>query len=167
MKKILTLIMVIAAFSLTATAQKYDVPENYVLKDKADYAPYETQFINTTDWLQATPWTEEADKRAVANKFLMEWMTGSPSVSIPIGHTVIELTQKNDDLLLTFMCFYAKYTLQHKDNFDKNKASFEAIKAVLDKYTLEKAHKKDSKIEKLIKINLEGNLESWVTKNLN
>src|SRR4051812_39794304 len=123
MKKILTLIMVIAAFSLTAAAQKYDVPENYVLKDKADYAPYETQFINTTDWLQATSWTQETDKRSLASKFLMAWMEGSPTVNIPIGHTVIELSGKNPDLILTFMSFYTKYALQHKDNFDKSKAN--------------------------------------------
>lgn len=167
MKKILILVTAFVAFSLTALAQKYDVPENYVLKEKADYAPYETQFINTTDWLQATPWTTETDKRSIANKFLMDWMEGSPSVSIPIGHAVIELSEKNPDLLLTFMCFYAKYALQHKDGLDKNKAGLEAVKAMLDKYTMEKSHKKDGKLEKLIKINQDGNLESWVNKNLN
>jgi flagellar motility protein MotE (MotC chaperone) len=165
MKKILTLFIIVSAFAFKASAQTYEVPKNYVFKAKTDYEPYEPQVISTINWLQATSWDDEKQKQKEANAFLVVWLTGSPSVSIDVSAALIKLTEKNPDLLITFMGGYTKYALQNKTDFDKKKANLEGVKALLDKYKMEKSHKKNKDVEELIKLNQDGTLSNWTDKN--
>ncbi|MEO3403738.1 hypothetical protein AAFN85_07530 [Mucilaginibacter sp. CAU 1740] len=163
MKKIFTLVIAIIAFAFTAKAQTFHVPENYVLKEKGDYAKYEEDVIKGVDWLQDTPWALEEQKRMETNAFLMKWIQGSPSVSIEVNSAVAKMTEKNPQLLMTFMGGYTKYALQNKTAFDKNKANLAGVKATVDKYALETDHKNNSLLNKLAKIDKEGKLADWIT----
>jgi hypothetical protein len=149
------------AFVLTAMAQTYEVPKNYILKTKEDYPKYNQDIINTVDWLQQTSWDEQPDKRKEANSFLIAWVTGSPSVSITVGSPLTKLADKNSALLITFIGGYTKYTIQHPDATDKNAPNVAGLKALIEKYKMEKNHVKDSSVEKLIKIDQDGKLEQW------
>jgi len=167
MKKIIILFAAIAAFSFTAKAQAFHVPENYTLKEKADYAKYEEDVIKGIDWLQDTPWVLEEQKRMETNAFLMKWIQGSPSVSIEINNSVAKMTEKNPQLLMTFMGGFTKYALQNKSAFDKNKANQAGVKSVIDKYVLETDHKSNSLLNKLTKIDKEGKLADWMATDFN
>ncbi len=144
----------------------FPVPENYSLKDKADYAKYEADIIKTVDWLQETPWAEQTVKRKQANTFLIAWLTGSPNISIDINEPVYNLTTKNHELLVTYMGAFAKYALQHKSDFDKVQANESALKSMIGKYNNDATKIKDSAMENLIKIEKDGNLISWIKQNL-
>src|ERR1700679_3255172 len=96
------------AICFKASAQTYEVPKNYTLKTKDDYAKYEPEVIHTVDWLQQASWDEPIEKRKEANAFLMAWLTGSPNVSISIGKPLMDLVDKNKELLIIFMGGYAK-----------------------------------------------------------
>ena len=86
MKKIyLSAILLLLVSYFKASAQTYEVPKDYTLKAKEDYAKYEDDIIKTIDWLQQTSWNEQTDKRKEANAFLVAWLTGSPNVSIDVG----------------------------------------------------------------------------------
>lgn len=163
MKKIFTLIIAVITFGLAAKAQTFHVPENYVLKDKGDYAKYEEDVIKGVDWLQDTPWALEEQKRMETNTFLMKWMQGSPSISIEVNSSVAKMTEKNPQLLMTFMGGYTKYALQSKTAFDKHKANLAGVKAVVEKYALETDHKNNSLLNKLVKVDKEGKLADWIT----
>jgi hypothetical protein len=162
MKRTLFLILV-SFFTLTklAIAQSYEVPKDYQLKAKDDYAKYETDVINTVDWLQRTSWDDEQAKRKEANAFFVAWITGSPTVSISVGAPLTKLANKNPELLITFMGGYTKYVLQHKDAPDVHAANVAGLKALIAKYQSEKNHKKDSAVEKLIKTDQDGKLDEW------
>ena len=162
MKRSLFLIIVsLIALTRFAIAQTYEVPKDYQLKVKEDYAKYEPQVISTVDWLQQTSWDDDQDKRKDANAFLMAWITGSPNVTITIGSPLMKLVNKNPDLLMTFMGGYTKYALQHKDAPDVHAANVAGLKALLSKYQSDKNHKKDSAVEKLIKVDQDGKLDEW------
>ncbi|AYL94063.1 hypothetical protein [Mucilaginibacter celer] len=162
MKKIFTLIIAAITFGLTAKAQTFHVPENYVLKEKGDYAKYEEDVIKGIDWLQDTPWALEEQKRMETSSFLLKWMQGSPSVSIEVNASVAKMTEKNPQLIMIFMGGYTKYALQNKTAFDKNKANLAGVKAAVDKYSLETDHKNNSLLNKLVKIDKEGKLRDWI-----
>ncbi|WP_121809361.1 hypothetical protein [Mucilaginibacter kameinonensis] len=167
MKKIIILLVAIAAFAFTAKAQTFHVPENYTLKEKADYAKYEEDVIKGIDWLQDTPWALEEQKRMETNAFLMKWIQGSPSVNIEINNSVAKMTEKNPQLIMTFMGGFTKYALQNKNAFDKNKANQAGVKSVIDKYVLETDHKSNSLLNKLTKIDKEGKLADWMASDFN
>ena len=162
MKKVFFLtITCFLAITTNVFAQTYEVPKGYVLKAKEDYAKYEQDVINTVDWLQQTPWGEQDDKRKDANTFLIAWITGSPNVSITVGKSLLKLSDKNKDRMLTFMGGYTKYALQHKDTPNNNLANAAGLRELIAKYQMEKNHVKDKAVEKLIQIDSDGKLDAW------
>jgi hypothetical protein len=148
-------------FCTNTIAQTYEVPQNYILKAKEDYANYEADVINTIDWLQQTSWDDNPDKRKDANTFFVAWITGSPTVSIAVGKPLVDLCGKNKELLITFMGGFTKYSLQHKDAANKNEANIAGLRALINKYAAEKNHVKDKAVEKLIQLDKDGKLEAW------
>jgi hypothetical protein len=162
MKKIYSLLVIcLFALSSKVNAQTFPVPENYTLKVKEDYAKYEQDIVNTVDWLQQAPWGEQDDKIKQANTFLIAWITGSPNVTIEVGSPLMKLVDKNKDLLVTFMGGYTKYCLQHKDDKNKANANAAALRALINKYQMEKNHVKDKAVEKLIQLDKDGKLDAW------
>jgi len=167
MKKIIFLLLAVVTLSFKTKAQTFHVPENYTLKEKADYSKYEDDVIKGIDWLQDTPWPLEEQKRMETNAFLMKWIQGSPTVSIEINGSVAKMTEKNPQLLMTFMGGYTKYALQNKTAFDKSKANQAGVKAVIDKYVVETDHKNNSLLNKLAKIDKDGKLADWMASDFN
>jgi hypothetical protein len=162
MRKLVSIIVLgFLAIAKSANAQGYEVPKDYTLKAKEDYSRYEADVIATVDWLQKTSWDDEQAKRTEANAFLMAWLTGSPTVTITIGAPLMKLVDKNPDLLMIFMGGYTKYALQHKDSPNANADNVAGLKALIAKYQAEKNHKRNSSVEKLIKVDQDGKLENW------
>lgn len=162
MKKLIFIALLgFVAMGKPVFAQDYQVPQNYTLKEKGDYAKYEQDVIKTVDWLQQTSWDEQADKRKDADSFLLAWITGSPTITIGIGSPLMKLAKKNPELLMTFMGGYTKYCLQHKDKPDVNAANVAGLRALIDKYKVEKNHRREGAVEDLIKIDADGKLEQW------
>lgn len=161
-KIIKTTLLLLFFCCFKAAAQTYEVPENYVLKAKDDYGKYEQDVIKTADWLLQTPLAEQAGKRRAANKFIMDWVSGSPNVNVTVGKKLMDLTDKNPDFLFIYFGLSAKYSLEHKDAPDANKADLEVLTAMISKYNTDPAKVKDSDIEKLIKLQQQGKLENWI-----
>jgi hypothetical protein len=162
MRKLLFIALLsLLAVSKGAQAQSYEVPKDYTLKAKEDYTKYEQDVINTVDWLQQTSWGDQPDKRKEAAAFLVAWITGSPTVTISVGSPLVKMCDKNPELMITFMGGFTKYALQHKDTPNTNAANVAGLKALIAKYQMEKNHKKESAVEKLIKIDQDGKLEEW------
>jgi len=155
-------ILLLLITGLKASAQDFPVPQGYSLKAKEDYAQYEPNIIASADWLQKTPWTDDPNRRKEVTTFLIAWLTGSPTVNIEINGEVAKLIDKNIDLIAIYMGNYAKYALQHKDNFDKNQANATALRAMIDKYNNEPTHVKNDEMEHIIQLNKDGKLDDWI-----
>lgn len=155
-------ILLLLLAGLKATAQVYEVPLNYVLKSKDDYAHYEGDIIKTADWIQNTAWSAQPEKMEAATQFFLKWIKGTPSVTIRLTESVMSLSDKNPQLGFVYMAQYAKYALQHKADFDANRASVEAIRALITKYNVEPSYKKDDEIEELIILDKKGELNDWI-----
>jgi hypothetical protein len=147
-----------------AYAQQFEVPKNYKLVAKADYARYEKRIIACVKWLEATPWAEQESKRTEAKAFLLKWLTGSPTVIIELREPVNKLTDQNPELLTSYLGGYARYVLENDKN--KAQASLAAVQALLLKYTKEPTAARDKEVEKLQVLAEQGKLEAWVQENL-
>lgn len=162
MLKLFTLTFISALlFCLNANAQTYSVPVNYKMSSKADFERYEPEVVKTVDWLQATPWTEQPLLRRQATDFLFKWIQDTPTLTMEIMPLLIDLTDKNNKLMATFMGAYAKYVVEHPA-YNKDDANLAATKALIAKYKAEPTHKKDNDIEQLIKLYKDDQLAYWV-----
>ena len=112
-------------------SQEFTIPKNVTLKSDSDYKKYENDVLQGINWLENTPINQQVAKRKKVSAFLLQWMTGTPSFSIKMQSFQMELTEKNPDLLISFLGGWAKYALENpadKDNeLAANIAGFESL----------------------------------------
>jgi len=141
MKSFLRLLILSASFCIattTAGAQiaSYEVPEDYTLEAAEDYKRYEKDVIATADWLEATPSTTAVRKRKEAARFIVAWTAGSPDVSIEVFNGVTDLMKENEDMLVLYLAFCARWTLQNnmsQDTAAQQRAALRAMVAVYNR----------------------------------
>ncbi|GFZ93403.1 hypothetical protein GCM10011531_26800 [Aquaticitalea lipolytica] len=166
--KLLFAFMLLFFVFTTINAQDFQVPKNYTLKVADDYKKLEKDVVDCVNWLENTPINKDENKRTDANAFFMQWITGSPDVSVAISSYVLDLTEKNPTLLITFMGAWTRYAIENPEDQDSFNGNFAGLKSIIKVYTNNKDSgiKKDKNVEKLLKLETDDDLKAWLTKNL-
>ena len=95
----------------------------------------------------------------------MEWMTGSPTVSIQVSEYLGKLYQSDPDLLLAFMGGWARYAIQHPEIKDPVTLNTAGLKTMLTAYQT-KGGKGNKKLDELAKLDAAAQLPDWVKAHL-
>lgn len=162
--KMLTLAVLLFGIAQLTAGQSFQVPQNYSLVKKADYAKYEKDVIACVNWLENTPVNQQAEKRKEANRFLLMWVTGSPNVDIALSQKITSFS-KNPDLVMIFLGGWTQFDLEHPDQSkDEVAGNLAGIRSVIKVYqaNLGKGIMKDKDVQKMIKLEKKGKLEEWV-----
>ncbi|MEH0156378.1 hypothetical protein V6R21_19680 [Limibacter armeniacum] len=164
--KTLTLTLFIFLTSFAAFSQDFKIPTKYTLETEEDYDRYETDALACINFLLDEPYYRQDSERQKANKFVVEWLSGSPKVHIGIDPRILTFIQTSPEMLVIFMGGWAKYSLESKD-FDNTEAgNLAGIQAVIDFYTKNKPTlNKDKNIEKYIKLAKKGKLKDFISQN--
>lgn len=166
MKSITALaILCFTLLSSISEAQELVIPKGYKLEEASDYAKYHDKIVEITRWLEVTPTSVSASKRAEAQAFLMKWVTGSPNVTITIRMNYMDLFNKNPELMTVFFGGWSSYVIEHPDDSEEPAAAYAAIESLLKAYQLDGV-KKDKKVEKVLKMHKAGSLKDWITENM-
>lgn len=167
MRRIIFIMLFILVNTVTICAQEYNIPKDYKFETKEAYKTYESQIKETIEWLLQTPLGKEANKRRDAFKFLMDWIDGTPNVTVGLDQRIINFISVNPEMLVPFLSGWVKYSLDNdysKDNIQCNKAG---VEAVVTFYRKNKGYlKKDGNIEKYEKLIEKGKLEEEISKKL-
>lgn len=139
----------------TAKTLKLEKPE--------DYKATEPQVLAAFDWLLATPLNSEPQKRKELSAFLIQWITGSPTVSIEVKEQVVPYVDQPESFMI-YLGGYTKYVLQFKD--DKAEANHYATLRVLEFYEANRsAIGKHKELEKLLKMKNDNKLKGYIKSN--
>ncbi|HMC01805.1 MAG TPA: hypothetical protein VKN14_12285 [Flavobacteriaceae bacterium] len=159
MKKNLS-IFLFFLFTLSLTAQNFDVPKDYSFEKAEDYSKQRNNIVKAVTWLENTPIGQETEKRKEVSAYLMQWLTGTPDVTISLNTEVITFMDCAD-CLMVFMGSWAKYAITNKDYKNELKASIAGIESVIKLYENNKSViKKNKAIEKYIRLKDKGKLEN-------
>lgn len=139
----------------------FAVPAQLSLGKPEDYGQYEPQVISTINWLEETPANQDMNRRQQAQRFLLQWASGSPRVSIGLQPYVGELAGKNSALLLAFMGGWTRFSLQHPDQKDALALNAEGVRSMLKVYALG-GIAPISAMDNLRQIADKGELETWL-----
>ena len=90
--------------------------------------------LATINWLEASPLPADSPQRKEANQFLMEWISGSPTVSVQMQPYLTDLYGKNPDLLMAFLGGWTRYAIQHPTDKDQLTLQVEGVKGMLASY---------------------------------
>jgi len=178
MRTIITTFLFIICCHLLS-AQTFEVPKDYQLVAKEDYAPYEPDIVKCVDWLISTPINKEQDKRKEASAFLFKWVNGSPTVHVIIDSKIANFwDEKTPELLVVFIGGWVKKTIEtsnYKNTVAKAKedadgvvaGNMAGIEAVIDFYNNnKKLLSKNKSIENYIKLQKKGELKDYIEKNI-
>ena len=167
MKKLLFVTVLLSICQL-GFAQEFEVPAAYEMKTLEDYARYQPMMVDCINWLENTPVNEQTEKRKAANKFLLQWVTGTDYVSMEIHADMIKHSDKNAQLLLVFLGGWAKYALENPEDKNNQKmGNLAGLHSVIAFYQKNTAYlKKDRSVKKLIKLQEKEKLEEWVEERL-
>lgn len=162
--KIFSSILAIVLLATSVSAQEFVVPQKYSLEKAEDYATYEDDIIACATWLETAPVKGEKKKLKAANMFLMQWLTGSPSVTIEINEKIVNFSEVNPELLSVFMAGWAKYALENKSEYNEVSANIAGIRSVIKSYdnNLNKGMKQDEAIEKYKELMQYNQITKWV-----
>lgn len=167
-KNILIVFVLTLFVAQTSWSQTFNIPDKVKLEVAEDYVKHEQRIVECINWLENTPMSEEADKRLMANAYLMKWATGTPTVTIEMQAFQIDLAKKNSELLIIFMGGWIKYAIENPDDKDNVEAgNISGINSLIKVYSANKGNglKKDKRIEKLIKMDA-SELQNWVAEQL-
>lgn len=157
------------SITTSLTSQSTDIQYNYDFKINNDYENYDNTIIDITDWMIATPITEQTDKRSQYQTFLMNWAAGHPKVKVILNEwtNVSEIGDKNPVLLIIFIAAWARESIQ-SGNYDKlTPLHISSIKAVSEFYSANRDNlRKDRCVEKFIKLERKGKLNEWIRKRI-
>ncbi|AXT20817.1 hypothetical protein D7030_11370 [Flavobacteriaceae bacterium AU392] len=152
--------------SITSYPQQYDFPEDYKLETPKDYSTYEKEVVKSLNWLVAAPTNKHKEKRKKINIFLLEWILGAPNISISINSEFSDVTN-NDDFYMIFIGGWAKYAIETGDTSNEVEGNIAGIKSLITYYKKNrKALGKIKYLEKYIKLDDKGKLESYINSRL-
>lgn len=142
-------------------AQELEIPEDIKLETAADYEVTEALVLESIAWLQDNPVASNPTKRKELNRFLIKWISGSPSVTIELlsGLAPIDCPE----CLISFMGGWTKYSLENDYSKNKIEGALAGAESSIAFYEKNKAELgKNSDIEKMIKQQKKGKLRKYV-----
>lgn len=138
---LLVMIFSIATVGTYYAQTEFELPENVKLKNKEDYEKYEEDFVNAAKWLEETDLNKETEKRQKVNAFVIEWISGSPTISVEISAELGKIYGDNAQLLGVYLASYGRHCIENKES-----TQFSATKAAL--LSMITVYKKGIKITK-------------------
>lgn len=122
--------------------------------------------LDCITWLQKTPISEDRDIRYTANAFLLQWLSKSPEVHVELRADIVDMAEKNPDLMAIYMSGWAEYSIRKNEEYPTVEAHIKGMEAVLDFYKKNKGElNRDNHLEKLIKQDSKGKMHEILRKN--
>ena len=148
---------------LTVQGQtKFEVPQNVELKTKDDYAKYETAIIDAAKWLEETDLNKEAEKRQQVNAFVLQWVSGSPTINVDINEQLGKIYGKNAQLLGLYLASYTRNFLENKSTATKISATKAGLISMMNVYKKGIEISKSKEMDKLIKLTDDNKLDDYI-----
>ena len=167
MKKIILILALIICSSLEGNAQTFEIPKDYTFKVIEDFAKYEKDILPCIYWLESTPINADTLKRFAAENFFLQWVMGTPNLSLSMNAEFISQYIKNNPEFFTlFLAGWAKYSLEHKYSKDPIKGHYEGLKSIINVYRKGLSVKNNEEMDKLVKVFDAGGLEQLVRNSI-
>jgi len=164
--KTIKLILVSLFFASYGIAQTLTIPKQYTLSTESDFDKYEQTAIECANFITTSPLNSQTALRSEASKFLMDYVSKSPTIKVEINQKAIPFVS-NAELLTVYIASWVKsYGAQNHANL-KEEFTIRAANETLNYYKNNKsAIGKVKGIKKFLKLQADEKLESHIKANL-
>ncbi|MBS1915998.1 MAG: hypothetical protein JST87_06945 [Bacteroidetes bacterium] len=162
---LLLLAITVICFTNIDAQTKFEVPKNIELKAKEDYAKYEPAIVDAAKWLEETDLDKEKNKRKEVNAFVLEWISGSPTVTVDINENLAKIYGKNTQLLGVYLASYSRNFIENKNSANKFSAIRAGLISMMNVYKKGIDVSRSKELENLIKLDEENKLDDYINGN--
>lgn len=130
----------------------------------AAYMQLEPQVLADINWLNNTPLEKNDPLRDDKNRFVLMWMSGSPSVKIGMDDRIVTFQGAQPWLLMAYMMGWTKFALEHNYNSDPVECTTAAVTNVVNFYDKNRQLlAKNKEVEKYAKMIKDNTLKQYVS----
>lgn len=167
MKKVFfPLLILILTSGLHAVAQtNFELPQNIELKTKDDYVKFEPTVVGAAKWLEETDLDKETDKRKQINSFILQWVTGTPTMNVDITEQLSKIYGKNSELIAVYLASYSSEFILNKSTATKFSGTKAGLISMMTVYKKGINISRSKEMEKLIKQTTENKLDDYIHEN--
>jgi hypothetical protein len=165
MKNFLALFLLLTVNQIVLS-QEFRVPKNYELKEKEDYEKYQADFLAGVNWLFKHSVSHDEKKRLKIEKFVTDWVSGSPTVTVELNYEVAPFIRYSDFKVM-YMGAWATNAITNDAYGDVLGNTIYSVKAIVDYYLKYNGSLITVKsLEKYVKLKRKNKLESYIKKKL-
>ncbi len=157
---------IVLLLGLHATAQTFKVPERYSFESIEAYHKYDKEIIKCVNWLETVSPGDESNGAKRASRFLMEWQTGCPYVSVVQNARIDAFLNESPEYRVYYVGGWVRYSLQNDGKANKMMCTYAGIKTVLKVYKANQQKKHDANLDELLKLDEQSKLRMWVQEKL-
>lgn len=141
--------------------ERIDTTEHHISEA---YTQLEPQVLADIDWLNYYPLDEQQGLRDDKNRFVLMWMSGSPTVNIKMDDRIVTFQGGEPWLMMSYMMGWTKYSLEHNYSSDAVECTNAAIINVVNFYNRNrKSLVKNKEIEKYAKMVKDDSLKKYIS----
>lgn len=146
------------------TGIQYQLPDEELAQDLKDaYTQLEPQLLADIKWLNDTPIKTDKEIRDEKARFVLMWMSGSPTISIHVDDRLVTFLGVDPAILMAYMMGWTQYAIENNYSDDAIQCSVAGISNAVDFYSKNKKTFKESKeLEKYKKMIDDGTLTHYV-----
>jgi hypothetical protein len=163
-RRILVIAAMVSILVVSATSQDFTVPEGYKYSSQQDYTRAEPDVIRCIAFLETAPMGHA--QRKAANRFLLEWLTGTSHVNVQVLPYVIDLAGKNTDLLSVYLGGWSRLVLQSDKSPEELDCHLAGVRSVLKAYQSCEGIESDDALDALVALEKDGKLGAWVKEKM-
>ena len=140
MKKMVFLSICLFVVSF-ATAQDFNKIANTQFKVVEDYDKAESDVLKAADFLFNTPAKPLTDNRAIAVRFVLNWMEGTAKYTFSLSSEMVKVTKEDPDLIGLYFAGLTKIALDNPDQKFTDDEMHEKTTQLLAVYCSKKENK--------------------------
>lgn len=138
-----------------------EIPKQYAWNTSEEYLADQPRVKEVLKWLCTQPLGLEIQKRSLANAYVMEWITGTPSLRLEVNSEAFLFIDQYPELLFSLIQGMAYYAIGHPDEKDIAKLHVEALEVVAEHAEQSEELSKDGDLKKLIRANRKKQLKAY------
>lgn len=138
-----------------------EIPKQYAWNSGEEYVRDQDKVQDVLKWLCMQPLGLDIQKRSLANAYVMEWISGTPSLRLEVNSEAFLFIEKHPELLFSLIQGMAYFAIAHPDEKDATKLHTEALEVVAHHAELSEELSKDGDLKKLIRANRKKQLKAY------
>ncbi len=164
MRSFLCILFVLLVVELFSQPGRPVLPETYSRNTTEDFRKDQELVEKCLVWLCKTPINEDVAFRSEVNYFVMEWLAGSPQITIDVKTKYAPFVNDYPELMFSLIHGMALYALRHKAPYDEEKIHLKGLETVCDMIETSETLYEQKELRRALKAKKRNKLKAYIEK---